>query len=158
MNSDKSLEAAFDGPARAAAAQDLEAAAERAARRLIASAPPAATDAEAHARMSAKPTGADLRRKILDEVAGCVCRDRMNVYGDAEDNFADIAEFHTTYLRARGLLAEGAKIESFDVAAMANLMKIARAANAPTHLDNWVDGAGYAVCGAGIVKRKLECA
>lgn len=98
-------------------------------------------------------TGTELRREALREVEGCVCRDRQATYSDAEDNFAVIAEFWTTHLRTRGLIAPRARIESFDVAAMSGLIKSARAAHNPRHRDNWIDAAGYAICGAGIIAR-----
>ncbi len=101
-------------------------------------------------------TGTELRREALREVEGCVCRDRQATYGSAEDNFAVIAEFWTTHLRTRGLIAPRARIESFDVAAMSGLIKSARAAHNPRHRDNWVDLAGYAICGAGIIARDAE--
>jgi len=34
-----------------------------------------------------------------------------------------------------------------DVAQMMVLMKIARLENSPTHMDSWIDVAGYAACG-----------
>lgn len=101
-------------------------------------------------------TGTELRREAIQEVENCVCRDRQATHGPAESNFAVIAEFWTTHLRTRGLIAPRARIESFDVAAMSGLIKSARAAHNPRHRDNWVDLAGYAVCGAGIVARDAE--
>ena len=101
-------------------------------------------------------TGTELRREALREVEGCVCKDRQNSYGDAESNFAVIAEFWTTYLRTRGLIAATTRIESFDVAEMSGLIKCARAAHNPHHRDNWIDRAGYAICGAGIIARAAE--
>ena len=101
-------------------------------------------------------TGTELRREALREVENCVCRDRQNTHGPAESNFASIAEFWTTYLRTRGLIAATARIESFDVAEMSGLIKSARAAHNPHHRDNWIDRAGYAICGAGIIARAAE--
>ena len=98
-------------------------------------------------------TGTDLRRETLRVVESYVCKDRQNAHGDAEDNFADIAELQTTYLRRRGLLVEGAKLESYDVAMLSALVKVARVAANPIMLDNWDDGAGYFVCGGGIARR-----
>lgn len=92
------------------------------------------------------------RQEVLDKVRDCVCKDRQNTYGDAEDNFADIAAYMTLWLRQRGLLAPDKKLESFDVAQLSSFIKIARKAVNPRYLDNWVDDAGYNVCGAGIVQ------
>ena len=91
------------------------------------------------------------RQEVLDRVRDCVCKDRQNTYGDAEDNFQDIADYMTLWLRQRDLLAPDKKLESFDVAQLSSFIKIARKAVNPRYLDNWVDDAGYNVCGAGIV-------
>ena len=95
--------------------------------------------------------GSARRRKVLADVASCVCRDRQNTYGDAEDNFADIAAHWQIYLRRRGLLAADATITALDAAALQGLVKTARKAANPLYRDSWVDEAGYAVCGAGII-------
>lgn len=98
--------------------------------------------------------GSARRRQVLADIAACVCRDRQNTYGDAEDNFADIAAHWQIYLRRRGLLAEGATITALDAAALQGLVKTARKAASPHYLDNWVDEAGYSVCGAGILRKE----
>lgn len=104
-----------------------------------------------------KPTGSDLRREVLDDVARCVLSDRQNTYGDAEDNFQHIAEIASVVLGNK--LTE--PLTAADVAAFSACIKLARIRSSPEHLDNWVDLAGYAVCGAGIVKRceleSVEC-
>ena len=92
------------------------------------------------------------RQEVLDKVRDCVCKDRQNAYGDAEDNFTDIAAYMTLWLQQRGLLDHSKKLESFDVAQLSSFIKIARKAVNPRYLDNWVDDAGYNVCGAGIVQ------
>jgi hypothetical protein len=62
---------------------------------------------------------------------------RRELYGQPEDNFANIAAFWATYL--------GREITSIDVARMMQLMKIARQMH--THKrDNLVDLIGYALC------------
>lgn len=96
------------------------------------------------------------RQEVLDKVQDCVCKDRQNTYGDAEDNFSDIAAYMTLWLQQRGLLAQGKKLESFDVAQLSSFIKIARKAVNPRYLDNWVDDAGYNVCGAGIVQAQFS--
>jgi hypothetical protein len=94
-------------------------------------------------------TGADRRREILREVERCVCRDRQNTYGDAEDNFADIAALINVVLAPK--LKE--PLAAHDVATISACIKLARIKSSPGHLDNWIDLAGYAVCGGGIIKR-----
>ena len=98
-----------------------------------------------------EPAGTTRRKEALKEIEACVCRDRQNTYGDAEDNFRDIADYMTLWLRQRGLLNDGARRQSFDVAQLSSFIKIARKAANPRYRDNWIDDAGYNVCGAGIV-------
>lgn len=100
-----------------------------------------------------KPSGTDLRRESLREVEACVCKDRQNTYGDAEDNFAHIAAI------ANVALADRLKspLTALDVAVFSCCIKLARIRSSPKHLDNFTDLAGYAVCGAGIVKREQLC-
>lgn len=97
-------------------------------------------------------TGAERRSEILDQVRQCVCRDRQNTYGDAEDNFATIAKLWNTWIATWYVACPGPRLDARDVAMMSALIKVARAGTSPDHLDNWIDLAGYAVCGGGIVK------
>lgn len=90
--------------------------------------------------------GTERRRQVLREVEGCVCRDRQNTYGDAEDNFANIAAIWNVIFREH--LEH--PLTASDVARAMVAVKLARTIQSPNHRDNWVDMAGYAVCGAGI--------
>ena len=102
--------------------------------------------------------GKEGRKRILDLAAACVLRDRNATHGEAEDNFATIAEYWTTHLHARGLLPTGVALAREDVAIMSAQIKIARLAQSFDHEDNWVDGAGYMACGGGCaaeVKRSV---
>ena len=92
-----------------------------------------------------KPSGLECRQAALSEIRDCVCRDRNASYGDAEDNFAVIARLWSNYLDV--------DVSSVDVAALMILMKVARIKHNPQHRDSWIDAGGYAVCGAGILKR-----
>lgn len=109
---------------------------------------------------TADAPGTTRRRAILREVEGAVCRDRQNTYGDAEDNFATIAKLWTVYLQATGRLRADMVSEEIlmpeDVAVMSALIKVARVAVSPEHRDNWVDAAGYMVCGGGIMQARTE--
>lgn len=98
-----------------------------------------------------QPTGTSRRCEILDRIASCVCKDRQNSYGDAEDNFVNIAAYWNLWLKQRGLLAPGKEVDALDVAQMSSFIKIARKVGSLSYLDNWVDDGGYSVCGAGIV-------
>ena len=96
------------------------------------------------------------RSDVLDEVRNAVCKDRCATHGDAEDNFKDIALLWNWWLRARR--GTHVRLDELDVAEMMNLMKSTRKATTPYCLDHWVDGAGYNVCGAGIVKAASDAA
>lgn len=82
-------------------------------------------------------------------MTAAVMADRNKAYGDPEDNFGNIVGLWNAYLKAKGLSVELTKL---DVAAMSSLIKVARLATNPTHVDSWVDLAGYGVCGGGIVE------
>lgn len=99
--------------------------------------------------MSKQPTGTELRKTALDMIASAVCRDRQNTYGDAEDNFAAIASLCNTLLRNK----LRANLTPQDIAIIMSTVKLSRMVTSPDHLDNWIDLAGYAVCGAGITMR-----
>ena len=96
------------------------------------------------------PSGTELRRAALKRIEGYVCKDRQATHGDAEDNFRQIAAYWALY--------KGVPFSPGDVAIMMAMVKIARMATSPNHLDNWDDLAGYAVCGAGIVDRQNQAA
>lgn len=99
-------------------------------------------------------TPIDRRSEILEQIRQCVCKDRCATHGDAEDNFEDIATLWTWWIKARyGVVIQ---LDALDSAEMMNLMKSTRKAKTPLHLDHWVDGGGYNVCGAGIVKKALD--
>ena len=111
--------------------------------------PEAATEAETAEAETERPEKwkdpADLRREILSDAAVCVCSDRNRMYGEPEDNFDVIAAMWSAYL--------GMPVTGADVAAMMILFKVARIATAekPSR-DSYVDIAGYAACGGGMIK------
>ena len=88
------------------------------------------------------------RSDILQQAEKIVCGDRDRQYGSPEDSFRTIAELWTSYLRLQ--------IRAEDVAAMMELMKLARIARGKAKADNWVDLAGYAACGGEIQNEKYE--
>lgn len=94
------------------------------------------------------------REEIIKEVSNCVLRDRQSSYGDAEANFSQIATRWSLYLSTR--MKQEILITPFDVAAMMCDLKLSRLGTSPEHLDNWIDLAGYAVCGGGIVKSREQ--
>ena len=82
----------------------------------------------------------NVRETILDDAMHAVCGDRDHQYGSPEDNFDQIARFWSVYLHS--------DLTSCDVANMMILFKLARNMTGEPKLDNWVDIAGYAACGA----------
>ena len=82
------------------------------------------------------------RQKLLETAAKIVKGDRQKNYGTPEDNFGRIADLWGTFLNKN--------ITASDVAAMMILMKVARIMHDPSHMDSWVDIAGYAACGGEI--------
>jgi Domain of unknown function (DUF6378) len=102
--------------------------------------------------MTPPKTGTELRREALKMVEQCICNDRQKTHGDAEDNFANIATIANIVLG--GKLSK--PLDALDVALFSMCIKMGRCATSPRHLDNLIDHAGYAMCGAGIVLRELE--
>ena len=86
------------------------------------------------------------RDDIIAEVAKCVSSERNAAYGEPADNFRAIADFWNVYLSSRGAVLVQ-PLNAADVATMMSLLKIARIATGEAKLDNYVDLAGYAVCG-----------
>lgn len=92
---------------------------------------------------------AEARKRILEEAITITSADRNRDYGDPEDNFRMISDLWSTYLG-------NVRIEPHDVAAMMILMKVARITTSPSKPDHWVDVAGYAGCGGGIVVTTVQ--
>lgn len=88
------------------------------------------------------------REGILDRARDCVCGQREQDYGSPEDNFGRIAALWTAYMDV--------EITPVDVARMMALLKIARLHENDTHIDSWVDLAGYAACGGEIAAKGLN--
>lgn len=97
-------------------------------------------------------TNAQLRAQFLDEVKKLVCSDRNLTHGDAEDNFRVIADLWNVYLRNPNA-NDLDDLNNKDVAIMMCLFKIGRLMSNVDNIDNWLDLAGYAACGGGIVKK-----
>lgn len=85
------------------------------------------------------------RDHVLDQAKEIVTGDRQETYGDALDNFSDIARLWSAYLQT--------DIGAEDVACMMALFKIARIQGSHYgHLDSWVDAIGYLALGAEIAR------
>ncbi len=94
-------------------------------------------------------SNAQIRAQFLAEVEKLVCTDRNVTHGDAEDNFRVIASLWTVYIHN----SKGEELNNKDVAIMMCLFKISRLMSNVDNLENWLDLAGYAACGGGIVKK-----
>lgn len=79
------------------------------------------------------------RIEILEAAIRYVSVDRAATHGGAEDSFDRIADFWSTYLSL--------DLNKQDVCAMMVLLKVARIAGNPKHVDSWIDCAGYASLG-----------
>lgn len=90
------------------------------------------------------------RRQAGQEVIDIVCKARNKAYGDAEDNFANIAKLMTVRLGSK--LKPGEVITPVDVAGLSTDIKSGRLACDPEHEDSWLDLAGYALCALGILR------
>lgn len=96
-----------------------------------------------------RPFRGDERKAVLTEAIGLTTGDRNATYDEPEDNFARIALHWRAFFKNR--FAIEVQLEAVDVAVLMILMKMARLEFRITHRDSWVDGAGYAACGAAIV-------
>ena len=88
------------------------------------------------------------KNDILDKAKTIINGERQGTYGNAEDNFANIAAFWSTYLDTA--------IGSTDVANMMILMKVARNASGVYKDDNFIDICGYAALGGEIAANPIK--
>lgn len=92
------------------------------------------------------------RQRVMKEAEKCVCGNREQDYGTPEDSFGRIAALWTAYMSNNSIA--DTVFSASDVSIMLALLKIARLANNPEHMDSWVDLAGYAACGGEIAGRE----
>ena len=88
------------------------------------------------------------RIRVLSEAERCVCGQREHDYGSPEGSFKIIAALWQAY--------KGVEFTAVDAAVMLGLLKVARIANNPAHMDNFVDLAGYAACGGEIAGKEAQ--
>lgn len=97
------------------------------------------------------------RKRVLSEAEKCVCGNREQDYGTPEDSFNLIAKLWTAYVSTGSLVdLVDLVFDAKDVAAMMALLKIARIAENPQHMDSWVDLAGYAACGGELAGKETQ--
>lgn len=94
------------------------------------------------------------REKVLADAKKNVCGQREHDYGSPEDSFKTIANLWTAYMT--GTCGEFVEFSPVDVSVMLGLLKVARIASNPKHMDNWVDLAGYAACGGEIAGKEAQ--
>lgn len=99
----------------------------------------------------------ETRKEILQAAERCVCGDREQDYGGPEDSFALIARLWEPIIKAR-CVGPGADVcvDAVTVALCMAELKIARAATNETHMDSWVDLAGYAACGGELAAQDVS--
>lgn len=101
-------------------------------------------------------TSLESRKATLAVIEGAVCKDRTATHGPPENNFADIAAFWSIWISKR--FKVDIQLDALDVAEMCNLLKSARKISNIAVLDHWDDGAGYNVCGGGILRQRQAAA
>lgn len=90
-----------------------------------------------------------LRRELLENAANTVDGQRDREYGGPEQSFDSIARLWT--------VIKGVPFTPADVALMMAALKLARlAATRGTHVDSWVDLAGYAACGYEVISQQRD--
>jgi hypothetical protein len=95
---------------------------------------------------------AEIRRRLLEEAAEIVSKDRATTYQQPEQSFANIARLWDAYLKAK----LDPEITAADVAMMMILLKVARLVNNPSHYDSALDTAGYAACLADVAEEMAK--
>ena len=91
----------------------------------------------------------NIRKQVLTSADAAVNGSRDVAYGTPENNFRRIANLWNAHMLNRGFLVLGSEsISEGDVAIMLGLVKDGRLAGNMSHMDSWIDKAGYAACGA----------
>ena len=97
-------------------------------------------------------SGAEMLRE-----AAKVIEDRHKTYGPPTKNFENIARLWNAFAlgcaNAKNVDYVIPEFSAADVAIMMALVKIARLAETPDHVDSWTDIAGYAACGREVASR-----
>lgn len=80
------------------------------------------------------------REEVLQTAQSLVMGDRNKDYAGPKENFTQTAELWSAYTNM--------SFSAHDVAVLLILVKVARLSTSPGKMDNWIDIAGYAACGA----------
>lgn len=89
----------------------------------------------------------NVRAEILDGASKAVNGTRDVAYGQPEDNFGRIANLINAHLKNR-FGDEANVVTAGDVAILGIQFKLGRLGGNMSHMDSWMDVAGYAACGA----------
>lgn len=92
------------------------------------------------------------RAEILAEASRIITKDRNDQYGEPEHLFEAVAMIWRGMDMARGDRPRGPG----DVGLYLAGLKLARASANPTHVDSFIDGAGYFACSGGITAGCVE--
>lgn len=106
--------------------------------------------------MPRKPTH-NTRSNVLQSAEKAVNGSRQTAYSGPEDNFLRIARRWRTYFVNRGIFTQEQANDLITPTTVAQLLievKMGRLDFNPSHLDSWVDVAGYAACGAEVAGAK----
>jgi hypothetical protein len=88
------------------------------------------------------------RSEILASASHLINNDRAQTYGDAKENFSDIAVGWS--------VITGVDLTPGQVGLMMNWLKTCRAVKSPDHLDSYVDAAAYMALAGEIETEKEE--
>lgn len=88
------------------------------------------------------------KTEILNTAAGLISGDRKKTYGDAREDFTRTGNMWAQVL--------GVPVSPEQVAICMTLLKIGRLCNTPSHLDSWVDAAGYLALGGEIATEDAD--
>lgn len=88
------------------------------------------------------------RNDLIAEAHHAINVDRAATHGKAEDSFATIAGFWSTYL--------GVEVKPYQVGQMMVLFKVARTQTTPAHRDHYTDQIGYAALSGEIAMKEQE--
>lgn len=100
----------------------------------------------------------NIRKQVLRSADQAVNGSRDVAYGSPETNFKRIARLWNAHLLNRYENYQGhgsatVQLDEGDVAIFLGLVKDGRLAGNMSHMDSWIDKAGYAACGAEVTNK-----
>ncbi|OPZ47606.1 MAG: hypothetical protein BWY95_01374 [Bacteroidetes bacterium ADurb.BinA104] len=96
-----------------------------------------------------------ISRNDILEFAGCLINgSREQSYGHPGESFAN--SFYYRRIAKMWSIVVGKDLDCTDVVLMLALLKVSRLSNDRTHMDSWVDLAGYAALGGELATMQLS--